>query len=386
MPRSIFDRLAGVPETGLLSEEDRGMMRQRGLLTLGTSLLRQAQPTTDVPVGLGAGIGTALQEAQQAGLQGLQLQDLLKQRVLQQRRQEVMSKYAGATDPTSMQSMFQELIALGDYEGARSVAEVLKSLAGGAGGFRVVTGLDEQGTPTMYRVGPTGERTALGPAEPKAPRAPSLQRVPTPGGGAEFALYEPPSAEHPQGRFVPTGQAAFTVPTEIERKAAFFSNFMNAPETEQAFAAFDEAAPGRIESFMQAHGLRELTNPEMQALDYAGSMAAEGWLRMTTGAAYNDTEFENSFRLFVPQPGDKPATLALKRRARARLRSALNSVAGRAAINSGVARHQPGSGMTVTDVLGEDIAGGLAAAGYGATLGVSDTNPLDKYLPPEGGQ
>ena len=114
--------------------------------------------------------------------------------------------------------------------------------------------------------------------------------------------------------------------SEGERKAAAFAGFI--PDHVTFIDQF-EGAPGRMEQALSGKGIREFTSDEQQQLQLAGSALAEAWLRMTTGAAYNEREFQTAYQMFVPQPGDKGGSLQMKRQNRQRLMRMLQTSAGR---------------------------------------------------------
>ena len=51
-------------------------------------------------------------------------------------------------------------------------------------------------------------------------------------------------------------------------------------------------------------------NPEYQAQVAAGERFINQYLRFQSGAAISESEFENARKQFIPQPGDKPETIA----------------------------------------------------------------------------
>ena len=331
-PTNLLDRLFG---------SEGGVSRKQGLLAFGTSLLKAGAPRRKGTGSLGADLGAAIEAGQAGAAAGAQQEAQQKKQAL---RQKVMESFSNSdmSDPRVLQELFSVMLVSGDYEGAKSAAEVLKTMQGGEGSFRIQSGINPKtGEPAFFRIGATGQPELLETAQPKPSERPkTLKVVVGPGGVAEYAQFNPNT-----GAFERTGVQAPSQPGESERRAEFFTQFL--PFAEQAFSPYDNKAPGRIGTIAQELGVREITSPEIQALHQGGNMYSEAWLRMTTGAAYNDTEFTNSFRMFVPMPGDKPGTLQRKKQARTMLRQALNGARGRAAYSSG--------GMNPADILGASL-------------------------------
>lgn len=133
--RNLLDSLFG-SDSALLSEGARNAGRQAGIIAFGTSLLKSSAPRRKGTGSFAADIGSAIEAARgsaDAGIERFNVQRRQQQaQAMTQRRQEAMSKYIGqdTSNPAVLQSMFGDMLVMGDYEGAGQVAEVLKSQGG----------------------------------------------------------------------------------------------------------------------------------------------------------------------------------------------------------------------------------------------------------------
>ena len=119
-------------------------------------------------------------------------------------------------------------------------------------------------------------------------------------------------------------------PTELERKAAMvYPRAADAARiiddyTEKHGAPPPQSWMGRIRG--GNYGLTE----EQQQLQQAGEVLATAILRMESGAAVTQSEAQSYAKQFIPQPGDTPAVLEQKRRARVQAVEGLRRAQGRA--------------------------------------------------------
>lgn len=134
-PGGVMDRIMGgdSPMAQLLPQDQRQNALRQGLLGAGLSMV---QASGRHPQGTGKNLAQIMAGGLQAGQEGyqggvgssLQAQQMRQQLEMQQRRQEIMVKYADSPqDRDTMQRMFNDLIAIGDYEGAKPLAEVMKA-------------------------------------------------------------------------------------------------------------------------------------------------------------------------------------------------------------------------------------------------------------------
>jgi len=274
------------------------------------------------------------------------------------RQGEMLGQLAGQ-DPdvalSQLRQMFTQALATGDSDGARSIATVIQSMeAANAKGL----GMDR---PIFRTVGNfiigidpnTGEEVS----RIETPKAATTGRttpmmVTAPDGSQVFATFDPDEGKFTEvdTDFTPRTGAG----TEQSRKAGFFVQFV--PAANEYMNQF-EGAPGRVTQALSDRGLGEITSAEQQLLSLHGTILAEAWLRMTTGAAYNPEEIRNARQLFTPRPGDKKPALDEKRKLRDMLLAGLQSAAGKQAYAASLEAHPdstvPGVGGTGIDALNE---------------------------------
>lgn len=121
---------------GLLDPLAAKQLGAEGLTDAGLAILEAS--------GRGAGIGQLLAAGVRGGRQGyqqgfesqIQSRELARGTQMQQRRQDVMAKYAGKTDVASLQGMLADLIAMGDIEAAKPLAGYLNAAVNAQAGER----------------------------------------------------------------------------------------------------------------------------------------------------------------------------------------------------------------------------------------------------------
>lgn len=317
-----------------LSPEQNEQARRQAMLMAGLQGLVASQGAPGMPTpGL-------LPILAQSALVGQQAGAVFRQQAAQQAAQQALQQRFGSifgegpVGREQLRQAFAQAVAAGDVDSARAISTVIQAVEASE---RPRSRLSR---PEVVRDPNTGERifASFDPetgrfipvegARPLDPTASTRLQAPREvviGGRRMFASFDPET-----GRFVPI-EGAEPVPegpsggTQDERKAAAFLEF--APAATE-FIDTLERAPGRIEQALSKTGIREFTDAEQQQLVLYGNALAEAWLRMTTGAAYNQTEFQTAFNLFVPQPGDRKETLDAKRANRRRLIRMLRIRAG----------------------------------------------------------
>ncbi len=359
-------RMMPSPQSGgLLSEDDIKNARSQGLLGLGASLLANSGPrTAGERVGLMQSVGQGIQGGQQAyqgALQGAAGQKMQEQqyqagqqqyqtgqiqqqlggaeladraRALQQAQQlsggrkAIVERFPMPREMGGMKEWIEQtyphFAAINDEESMSRMSEMYKSQGNTAA--RAPQEID-LGNRVIIRDPTTGQvmseyskGAAPGQGGRRDPRPITL--INPESGKAEVALFSPES-----GDFEFTGQTPATIGagSEAERKNQAIYE-LSAPHV----ALLDEAdAPSRIQQLARNGKLNEVLSSEQQRYDVSGRQLADGYLRLTTGAAYNKEELEQATIMMTPRPGDTPETIALKRGNRARLVRALRAAAGR---------------------------------------------------------
>lgn len=331
--KNVLDHFfgGGVP-TGLLGENDTRRARKQGLLGAGAAML-EASDTKGLGATIGAGIRGGQEGYSGSAATALAAREMQQQQEMQRRRDEIFSQTGARPGESTQQrvsrlsALLEGLLSIGDYQAARSLAEIIKPLAGGEsrepGTWVTVPGPD--GKPrrryvTAGEAGSEGIPVAEGTGSQAAER---LVTLATPE-GPRVHRFDPNT-----GEFINTGREPATnreQPTEAERKAELLRQSMT-----YALPQLDAAdAPSRVEALARRGGLREMLTSEEQKNMIAGLVVAEAWLRLTSGAAITPDEVRESAIKLTPLPGDTPETIAYKRGLRQRIAQAIANYARRA--------------------------------------------------------
>jgi hypothetical protein len=281
------------------SERDNSALMQAGLAGLAANSQG------------GSALDSMVAMAQGGQAQGLQNRELNLQNQQQAAIQGIVG--AGGENIEVLRNLFQQSIANGDMDMTRSLAEVLKVAEN-----RVNPPQNQaptRGTPEYIQA----LRDELELREEF--ENPPVERSPVRGSPEYMEMLE--EEERLRAGFRPDSAGS-----EGERKAAAFLGFI--PSAIQTIDAIMDA-PGRVEQALSDVGLREFVGDEQQQLALAGAQMAEAWLRMTTGAAYNEREFDTAYQLFVPRPGDTSGAIRAKKANREQLMTMLRTSAGRLA-------------------------------------------------------
>lgn len=339
--------ITGADSPGLSDEQNRSARRD-AFTQAGLATLMASQPGASGGV-LGA-LAQGISQGQMAGQMGR----------LAMGREEAIKGIVGSGQITrdKLRELFAQAVMSGDPEMAQSIATVVQAVESAerprpTGVQRIRDMVDpETGKPATFLINEDGSTVRIGEPLPTATaRAPSLTNIrEVEQDGMKVLMGFNPTTgrmERVQGvEPVPLEEKA-PVGSEGERKAAAFLALV--PRAKDDVDSI-VSAPGRIEQALSDSGIREFTDAEQQRLTVAGSALAEAWLRMTTGAAYNEREFRNAFSMFVPQPGDRKETLEIKRKNREDLMRMLRTGAGRL---SGSFDEEPGAappgGVNPTD-------------------------------------
>jgi hypothetical protein len=341
------------PSSSMLSQEQNDSARKQALLQAGLMALLSSsgQPGGPTP--------HLFQILAQSALAGQAGGANARQQMVQQNRaaqlQQLMQSQGGVTREM-LDQMTMQALGAGDMEAAGRLIELRKVMRDPTANQIPRQYRDEQGnlrlgifnpetrsfepiegaspvtsTPTTireYRDPQTGESFA-GRFDPATNRIVRVEGGVPVDRSQLVPIRDPDTGELSFGQFNPrTGNVepitAGVSPASIGEKATQARAFLEIVPDQIAFVDQFEGAPGRIESIIA----QELKPADIQQLQVAGSALAEAWLRMTTGAAYNETEFENARRMFIPMPGDSAAVLAMKSENRQRLLRMLRVVGG----------------------------------------------------------
>lgn len=297
-----------------LSAQQNEQARRQAMLMAGLGILGSDASGLKA-IAQGAMVG------QQMGMAGRQQ---MGQDAARQQRQERLRAAIGngQIDRDTLQKLMVEAIIAGDTEASGDLSEVIKSMGNAAGPQAPVRGSPEWLAALDAELAVRDKY-----------RAPS---APVPGTPEYEAALEQRARIAAKYRPAPRTAAG----SEDERKAASFLAFTDEP---LAFVETYAGAPTRVQQALSDKGLREFTDEDQQRLNLAAIAIGEAWLRMTTGAGYNQEEQRNAGYMFVPRPGDKAGTLADKAKMRKRLRELLKVRAGRV-LSQGVGDEVPADG------------------------------------------
>lgn len=357
-PPSFWDRLSqlysGAPSP-MLSAAQNQQAEQQARLAAGLQMMMAAGER-------GPGQSSLLQIIAQGLAAGQAAGGGARQNLMQQQRQEEMQQLlagGGNVDRQTMENLLARLIAQGDYEGARALSEYMKSSADESNVRTVTVGSD-----VLVLDPKTGELLHQYRGAARQGGGSPISYVDE-SGQRRMGFYNPDTNQiDPIAGAAPASSAG--VPSEMERKAAAFASFL--PEH---VATVDRiASPSRLQAYMGDKGLRELVPADQQILRIAGAALAEAWLRLTTGAAYNEREFQTAYMMFIPQAGDTARALEYKQQNRQALMRLLQQV-GQRAIDQGF----EGEGVLGRDAMESGPAG--QAGGR---------RPLNEFMREEGGQ
>lgn len=149
---------------------------------------------------------------------------------------------------------------------------------------------------------------------------------------------EPPSAQNPQGRFIPVPglkpKDVTKPPTEQEAKSAFYvQNMRSASKTmdDLEMSGYDPSSTITQAGVAFAGGMTNaLASKVAQQAKQAQNQWSEQMLRMQTGAAATQDEINRTNATYFPQVGDNKGTVDLKRAMRKQAEQGVFSASGRA--------------------------------------------------------
>lgn len=149
----------------------------------------------------------------------------------------------------------------------------------------------------------------------------------------------PPSAENPQGKFVPVegAQKSAKPLTEFQGKAfSYGTRALDAHKIlDEVGANYSPMATNIASSLDSVPGLASLSNAMLSTKDQQVLQAQRNFvnavLRQESGATISPSEFTNARKQYFPQPGDTPDVIAQKKANRERAISSFKVESGPAA-------------------------------------------------------
>lgn len=263
------------------------------------------------------------------------------------RAAQIMDRYRGAS-PQQLQNLMVELLASGDAESAKAVADLIKAqqteqpnlmevkvgnrtlLVNPVTGetVREIEGGEEleskdlgdrivwfvKGQPDRVRhvqfkfAAPSSERPNL-----------SVREFVDESGTPRLGAFDPT-----QGTITPI-EGASPIPRAGNQASELRTRVLTSMVAEPLNILENATAPGRVEQILANIGIRELTSPEMQQLKNSADAVASVYTFLLSGVTARPDEIERARGLFQPMPGDKPETIEWKRGNIRRFRELLNN-------------------------------------------------------------
>ena len=348
---SLMDKL--LPGGEGLSRGARKNSQLAGAIAGGLSLLAAAGPHSarEIQPNLGQGLLGAFGAARQvagAGYEaGYAQQDREElQRAAMENAQMFRNLGIGPDDTDEsirkkLQAGFVFMLKSGNQKGATAISEVLKSMGSPAGGMAQTWDAVDIGNGNwalVDKVDPTKPPTIIkgqpdkGASGDRLPPKPEAYEIPDGKGGTRRIM----------GYWDAANQRVIEVPglvpppekakTEAQGKAQAFISF-----TDKAVERIEKALGGATgaDKTLAALGSQSLfSNVVRSGSENATSLAnnagilAEAWLRMTTGAAYNENELANAKAIFTILPTDTPEIARQKIENMYMLRNMLKVISG----------------------------------------------------------
>lgn len=172
------------------------------------------------------------------------------------------------------------------------------------------------------------------------------------------------------------------------KSSSFYGRMLQSQQDWQASKGDNQAPRGTVRQWVHEkypNAENEYLNDQgRQLTDQAARNFIAAQLRLESGAAIGEQEYQNQYRIFFPMPGDTPDTIAQKARAREQATEAMKLAAGPLA-DSTAATVQPskffGDGLIERDGELFDAQGNS----HGLAGTVTDTRPDSPPPPPPSG-
>lgn len=322
----IFRGLYGAPADPRLSEQQNQRAFGQGLTQGGLAMMLAGGSGPPGSVRAPNDLLSLLAQGMMASQQGTQMGQAQALRAQYQSRMQELAQ--GDVTPENLGRMMMSAIGAGDVQSARTLSEVLKSMMAG-GGSRM--------RPQYINRTENGQRYRIA-VDPVTMEEIARTKIDFPV--SAFRRYS--DVPRDDGRYVDdtatfvrnemTGEMERIYPnnprarTDAEGRAEAFVPFLETslPIIDQ----FEENPPPFGQEMYQNWIAGNVASDEMRQLYNAAIPVGEAWLRQTTGAAYNDTEYANSALIFIPRFGDSEAVRAQKRQMRLMLMAMTKRRAG----------------------------------------------------------
>lgn len=305
-----IDDVFGGPDMKNLTPEQQKAARRRGLLAFGAQMLTATDPRGNRAQGLSA-LGQGVMAGQAGYGQGIE-QGMAAN---QERQRQAMY---GALMPQPNESteqrynryleMFNAALQQGDTEGMKFISQALNTMP------KPGDSKAEPLKPPVVRIDPTGKEYFL--------REPDAQH---PYWWKDYTGAEAPPRATAGGAGGPGRLNA------VQAKAKSFQESANSAieDINTVLGSIDPAGKWKAASGPGALGqLIRAGDPNAQLLEGASGLLAEIWLRMTTGAAYNEQEYQNAQNRYLIYPTDSKRMIEWKLNNMKLLQGMLKDIAG----------------------------------------------------------
>lgn len=352
--KSLLERLFPNPYAGQgdLTDEEMKTAQQQGLLYTGLGLLSAAGPR---PVGEGPTFGGALLGGLMAGQQAANSSYETGSLAAQQRaaQQEEAARKAlwqqlditGKETPAELYGKLQRGFVLAAQSGqeklAGYIAEMAKSLGANLNGGEGSRPLINAGYDPVRVIDPkTGQliNTIPGSPKPAEPNSGAEGGAPVPVTRLDAETQQPVEVywdKYARRWKHLDGTVADVLPmerrlTEAQLKARAFISSVDSDigvvdELFKNYVSITDKGLALTGQGLTGQVLRA-KSPQAQMLVNTASTLAEAWLRMTTGAAYTQLEWDNARNRFLIMPTDSKATVEWKQKNMRLLQNMLRAV------------------------------------------------------------
>lgn len=330
----ILDRLFPYDPAyaGLLSVDRVQAMQKMAMARAGMGVMAAGAEGGPLTGAIGRGAGPEVtnwpQQLEGAASSAARITQFQQGQELRTKRQQIISqnpRQPGESEEDWLKRLYPLFLQIGDHEVLTNLTELLKGAGRGKINYSNYSGTNpDTGKPGTFRIpevpgAPAELIPGVLPPKPGGVGRGGMKQVPGPN-GPEWAIMNPDT-----GQFESTGQPA--VLTEAQMRANALQQL-----TEDASKYLQgQMAPNRVQALTAAKGLNEFLKSSSEELEQASSVIADAYVRVTSGAAAREEEYQRARKMITPYPGDDATTLARKSRAVERLMRALRQASGRTA-------------------------------------------------------